>query len=222
MSDDTPTERLVAWLREHQATHTDWADWFEKHPDDPRCTPDLGDAAFHRQVEARYDEMIAVVRAAQADADATIAALRGDVQRLQAAWDSAHLQALENGQKCHAAEAERDEAQADRVSWQGVAESRGERIAELEALINNPHVDEFFEAVRIEQAHQRQRWGDDHDASKRVNDWAAVVVYLAGKMVKSSWEGDDFKVHHHMVTIAAVMCTAMAHTADDQGGGDGR
>lgn len=77
-------ERIISWLQEHRATHTDWAEWFEEHPDDPRCTSDLGDAAFHRQVEARYNEMIAAVRTMQSEADATIAAQRDTIASLRA------------------------------------------------------------------------------------------------------------------------------------------
>jgi hypothetical protein len=55
-------DEIVAWLKDHRATHTDWASWFESHPDDPRIAS-VGTAEFHRGVERRYDRMIAGVLA---------------------------------------------------------------------------------------------------------------------------------------------------------------
>jgi hypothetical protein len=54
-------------------------------------------------------------------------------------------------------------------------------VARLDALINNPHTNDFIEAVRTEAAHQLERWGIDHDAGKTDEDWFWLIGYLAGK-----------------------------------------
>lgn len=54
-------DEIIKNLIAHQWTHTDWATWFEIHPDDPRIAA-VGTAEFHRDVEARYSRMIAGVR----------------------------------------------------------------------------------------------------------------------------------------------------------------
>lgn len=73
------------------------------------------------------------------------------------------------------------------------------RVAELEALINTPHTLDFLEAVRLEAAHQRERWGAAHDAGKADTDWFWLVGYVAGKAVSK-----PEKQLHHIITTAAV------------------
>ena len=51
-------DAVIAQLKYQRETHTDWADWFEKHPEDPRAVQQFGDAAFHRRVESNYTRMI--------------------------------------------------------------------------------------------------------------------------------------------------------------------
>ncbi len=70
--------------------------------------------------------------------------------------------------------------------------------------LNTPHVVDFLEAVRIEAAHQRERWGAEHDARKDMEDWVALAVRLLGKVVNTHWEGDRQKHLHHIITLAAV------------------
>lgn len=53
-------DELLDRLRTHQQTHTDWAVWFEKHPDDERYKS-VGDAGFHRMVERSYSEMLETI-----------------------------------------------------------------------------------------------------------------------------------------------------------------
>ena len=62
ISDPATIEEIIACLKKHQFTHTDWASWFEQHPDDPRIAS-VGDAKFHRSVEHRYSRMIAGLEA---------------------------------------------------------------------------------------------------------------------------------------------------------------
>ena len=77
-------------------------------------------------------------------------------------------------------------------------------VERLRMLINTPRTDDFFEAVRNEAAHQIERWGVDHDAGKRREDWITLLVYLAGKVTKAHYDRDDKKLKHHVVTVAAV------------------
>lgn len=79
------------------------------------------------------------------------------------------------------------------------------RVAELEALINTPQAGEFFEAVRIEAAHQTERWGSQHDAGKEAQDWFWLLGYLGGKALAAIMKGDAEKALHHTVSSAAVL-----------------
>lgn len=85
-----------------------------------------------------------------------------------------------------------------------VLESALLEVRELRALINAPRTDEFFEAVRIEAAHQVERWGVEHDAGKRPEDWLTLYTYLLGKAAKAHFDGDSDKLLHHIITVAAV------------------
>jgi hypothetical protein len=89
-------------------------------------------------------------------------------------------------------------------------QARAERDR-LAGLINTPHVGEFFEAVRIEAAHQRERWGYEHDAAKHTEDWIALFVYLLGKAATAYWAGNHAKLVHHVVTVAAVASNWHGH-----------
>lgn len=92
--------------------------------------------------------------------------------------------------------------------------SRDELVAEngrlyrelnrLYLFINSPQTADFFEAVRVEAAHQVERWGTEHDAGKRPEDWVTLTVYLLGKASKAHFDGDQAKLLHHVVTLAAV------------------
>lgn len=90
------------------------------------------------------------------------------------------------------------------------AEVRAERdgaldeVDRLRHLINTPRTDEFFAAVRIESAHQIERWGVEHDAGKRTEDWITLFTYLLGKAAKAYWSGDEEKLKHHVITSGAV------------------
>jgi len=59
-------EDVITWLKYHRFTHSEWASWFEAHPDDPRIKSGIGTADFHRKVEARYNEMIRCLTATPA------------------------------------------------------------------------------------------------------------------------------------------------------------
>lgn len=89
-----------------------------------------------------------------------------------------------------------------RATQDRFAEALNARLAEaarLDALINNPHTDNFLEAVRLEAAHQRGRWGTEGDAGKTDADWLWLLGYLVGKAVHK-----PEKQLHHIITTAAA------------------
>lgn len=69
----------------------------------------------------------------------------------------------------------------------------------LSKLINSPELIDFQKAVVLEAAHQRERWGSDHDAGKMPADWFWLVGYVAGKALSK-----PEKRLHHIITTAAV------------------
>ena len=73
----------------------------------------------------------------------------------------------------------------------------------LRALINVPHDVEFFEAARLEAAHQRKRWSRS-DAIKASIDWFWVATYLAAK---SSFTMEQHPDEHYMNDICERMQT---------------
>lgn len=75
----------------------------------------------------------------------------------------------------------------------------------LNTLINNPHTENFLEAVKIEAAHQRERWGSSHDSEKTAPDWFWLIGYLSGKALEAWKRDDDQKLLHHIVTTAAAL-----------------
>ncbi|MGH9462241.1 MAG: hypothetical protein ACRD1X_13545 [Vicinamibacteria bacterium] len=74
-------------------------------------------------------------------------------------------------------------------------------------LINTPKLDEFLEAVRVESAHQRERWGEEHDEKKTPEDWYWTLGYLSGKALRSEGE----KRLHHVITSAALLFNWFRH-----------
>lgn len=79
------------------------------------------------------------------------------------------------------------------------------RVQELEALINTPHTDEWFEAVRLEAAHQVERWGSSHDEGKQPADWFWLLGYLGQKAMTAAMAGDETKARHHTISSAAML-----------------
>ena len=84
---------------------------------------------------------------------------------------------------------------------QAIREARAEALA----LIDAPEVRDFTEGVRREVAHQRKRWGSEHDAGKTPADWFWRIGYLAGKALHAHAAGDTEKALHHTVTTAAAL-----------------
>jgi hypothetical protein len=67
-----------------------------------------------------------------------------------------------------------------------VLEAAASIICQQNALLNSPENEKFMKGVRLEIAHQVQRWGTAHDRAKRPADWFWLIGYLAGKAL-----------HHH-------------------------
>lgn len=87
----------------------------------------------------------------------------------------------------------------------GEVEALHARISELEALINTPQTDIWFDGVRLEAAHQQERWGSNHDAGKTAFDWFWLIGYLAQKAASSSVANDPDKAKHHTISTAAAL-----------------
>lgn len=92
-----------------------------------------------------------------------------------------------------------------RLNWcEAELPVRQNRIEELEATLNTPEVRSFMDGVNNEAAHQRARWGVEHDAGKSAADWFWLLGYVAGKALQADKVGDTEKLLHHIVTTAAV------------------
>lgn len=79
------------------------------------------------------------------------------------------------------------------------------RVLYLEGLINTPHTGDWLDAVRLEAAHQVERFGTDHDAGKNPQDWFWLLGFLAGKALASAVTGDDEKAKHHTISSGAAL-----------------
>ena len=110
---------------------------------------------------------------------------------------------------CHASHQriQRRSAEVRRAVFEKGVASASERVgmllAEVERLqlqLNMPVTDDFLAGVKREAAHQRERWGSDHDAGKTDADWFWLVGYLAGKALHL-----PEKRLHHCVSAAAAL-----------------
>lgn len=78
-------------------------------------------------------------------------------------------------------------------------------IARLRSLLYTPETVDFLRGVEIEAAHQRDRWGSDHDAGKTPFDWFWLIGYLAQKAAAAAVHGDADKARHHAISTAAAL-----------------
>lgn len=85
------------------------------------------------------------------------------------------------------------------------AESAEAERDRLQGILNTPELHDFSKAVALEAAHQRERWGSDHDAGKTEDDWYWLVAYLATKARQAITYKDHDKALHHIVTTAAAL-----------------
>ena len=97
-------------------------------------------------------------------------------------------------------------------------------LSRLRAELNTPHTKDFLEAVRVEAAHQRERWGAEHDAGKTPEDWFWLLGYLAGKALAAARLAGVYdidmpelaadivdKALHHTISSAACLLNWHAH-----------
>lgn len=101
----------------------------------------------------------------------------------------------------------------------------------LYGLINSPQIENFLEAIKLEAAHQRERWGSDHDAGKGDVDWLFLVGYLGGKAVEAGKAAEliantidsrelidkhrDRRLHHIVAAGAAALNWHEARSGGD-------
>lgn len=78
------------------------------------------------------------------------------------------------------------------------------RLQYLEKLISNPEIENFIEGLRIESAHQTDKWGQREEESKWPQDYALVLDKLKGKQALAIWDYDKEKYKHHLITMSAV------------------
>ena len=81
----------------------------------------------------------------------------------------------------------------------------GVRLLELEAQLNTPETAFFLEGVKREAAHQRARWGSEHDEGKEPSDWFWLLGYLSGKALAAHIAGNIEKALHHTISSAAAL-----------------
>lgn len=79
----------------------------------------------------------------------------------------------------------------------------------LDDGINTPGTTDFIQALTTEAAHQRVRWGVEHDAGKKDSDWYWLLGYLGGKVLHPEIAQD--KKLHRIVAIAAAAANWHAH-----------
>lgn len=80
-----------------------------------------------------------------------------------------------------------------------------EELDRMHALLNTPLFEVFTEAVKMEAAHQIDRWGTAHDRGKEPQDWFWLVGYLAGKALRAHIDGDAQRAKHHTISSAAAL-----------------
>lgn len=77
-----------------------------------------------------------------------------------------------------------------------------QEVKRLRHELNIPEVNDFVAGVVKEAAHQRERWGVDHDAGKTPGDWFWLVGHLLSKA--SLLEGGE-KRRHRIISGAAAL-----------------
>jgi hypothetical protein len=90
-----------------------------------------------------------------------------------------------------------------------------ERLRQLDSLINAPLIDDFLEGVRLEAAHQQERWGTDHDVGKSPEEWLWLVAYLCTKATQAARYGDVEKHRHHVITAGAALLNWHRHATGE-------
>jgi len=100
---------------------------------------------------------------------------------------------------------DRANAMDDACLIAGEREQLKAEVDRLNALINTPHTDDWFEGVRLEPAHQIERWGTSHDEGKQPADWFWLLGYLGGKALAAALAGNIEKAKHHTISSGAAL-----------------
>jgi len=117
---------------------------------------------------------------------------------------------------CHVGVTTRDGCEATPFCDSCAHDVVGVLIAEIDrlrTLLDTPHIDNFLEAVRVEAAHQVERWSAEHDEGKSPTDWFWLLGWLAGKAAHAAVKGDLPKALHHTISSAGVLLNWHAHLA---------
>jgi hypothetical protein len=88
-------------------------------------------------------------------------------------------------------------------------------LERLRAVIDTPHIEQFHDAVRMEAAHQQERWGADHDEGKAPAEWFWLLGHLASKALAALAVGDRVKGLHHVISSAAVLQNWHRHASGE-------
>lgn len=187
----------VAAYKSFHAAETAAREHFGPTPEwDPVCIDRAkhgNDELLNRTRDAELRLESALEARDEADRDAEVAVQRLSSWTLRFGVDSAH------------------DAWNQLDSMTGRALAAEERVKALEQLINTPVVGSFLEAVRLEAAHQCERWGVDNDAGKEPADWFWLLGYLAGKALAAAMAGNKEKALHHSISTAAACLNWHAH-----------
>ena len=97
------------------------------------------------------------------------------------------------------------EREAEIARLDGLVSVRTAERDHLLALIDSPELHDFANGVVLEAAHQRKRWGSQHDAGKQPADWFWLIGYLAGKALHACATGNTEKALHHCISSAAAL-----------------
>lgn len=146
-----------------------------------------------------------------------------EIKRLQAELDAEKSYSRNYEQKFHAVSGECEALQAtnDQLatalnSAVEALNSANERVHQLESLINTPETSGFLDGVKLEAAHQVERWGSQHDAGKAPQDWFWLIGYLAGKALRAAIDGDIEKAKHHCVSTGAICANWHGYVCGNQ------
>jgi hypothetical protein len=148
------------------------------------------------------------------------ALMRRSANKLQA-----RVEELESAHAGHLRAAEENALVVERLLVEAKQQREAVRAAKemadrLSALVNSPELHDFSKAVVLEAAHQRERWGADHDAGKGPGDWLWLIAHLCTRALEHHKEAerltDNAAMSDHPPTFHAVIShhreKAMHHT----------
>jgi hypothetical protein len=96
----------------------------------------------------------------------------------------------------------------DLIPYRKVREVAEVIDAALSEQINTPEMDDFLEAVKLEAAHQRERW-ERTDPHKTDADWYWLIGWLGRKAVTDPHDENETRTLeerrlHRIITVAAA------------------